>query len=330
MCQLRYILTIGILGLSSCAVGTLPDYVAEDANPSVHINLKNCGNGVVDLGEECDCGPVAQKCREDSCCQTNCQFKLHAQCSSREPCCDENCKFKSKGSVCQIATHDCGISEYCSGDRGSCSATSYKRNGANCVGEFGRGICIAGLCKSFDQPCQDSWRTSSESEPMRDSSKCGSGYICVNQSCTAVREFVSTRNSCPKGNNGLECSGQGECTTNYHCHCFPGWRDSNCSVKDNSNGSKINEEKPGIVKGLGPEQRDSTSNTTALVMGLVSCVIIVSVIFVAMAVRYLPSRPPKDDSIVYPPPDQSEHADQNNHHHDRPILPSGEPQNHVS
>lgn len=149
----------------------------------------------------------------------------------------------------------------------------------------------------------------------------------MNHSCNSVREFVNGV-SCPKGNNGKECSGQGECTTTYQCHCDPGWKGQNCSVKDDGNSSKFNEEKPGIVKGMGPEQRDSTSNTTALVGGLVTFVLIVSVFFVAMAFRYLPSRPPKEDSAVYPPHQQDSAPDPERNHQERSPPIDGEVHNH--
>jgi hypothetical protein len=108
-------------------------------------------------------------------------------------------------------------------------------------------------------------------------------------------------NGCPRGVGGLECSGQGECTTSYHCHCGPGWRGYDCATKIDVSISKIDIDRPGKIKGVGPEQRDSTSNTTALVGGLVTFVIVVSIMFVVMAFRYLPARIPKDDRVTYPP-----------------------------
>jgi len=123
--------------------------------------------------------------------------------------------------------------------------------------------------------------------------------ICLNQTCVQIKDLVNGH-GCPKSSAGLECFGRGECTASYHCHCIPGWAGHDCSAKLDTNSTKSNPEKPGIVKGQGPEQRDSKSNTTALVGGLVGFVIVVSVIFVVMAFRYLPARIPKDDSPIYP------------------------------
>ena len=60
-------------------------------------NRVNCGNGVVDQGEECDCGTIAQ-CDNSCCDPITCQFKRQAECASGE-CCDvikckvRTCKF---------------------------------------------------------------------------------------------------------------------------------------------------------------------------------------------------------------------------------------------
>jgi len=52
---------------------------------------RNCGNSIVDPGEECDCGTIAQ-CDNSCCDPITCQLKQKAECAAGE-CCDViNCK----------------------------------------------------------------------------------------------------------------------------------------------------------------------------------------------------------------------------------------------
>ncbi|XP_070566057.1 disintegrin and metalloproteinase domain-containing protein 22-like isoform X3 [Ptychodera flava] len=53
-----------------------------------------CGNGIVESGEECDCG-TDEECTGNSCCSTDCMFPPGAVCAHGECC--QNCKFKASG-----------------------------------------------------------------------------------------------------------------------------------------------------------------------------------------------------------------------------------------
>ena len=53
----------------------------------------NCGNGIVDPGEQCDCGTIDQ-CDNSCCDPITCRLKRDAECASGE-CCDViNCKVR--------------------------------------------------------------------------------------------------------------------------------------------------------------------------------------------------------------------------------------------
>jgi len=108
-----------------------------------------CGNGVLEHGEECDCGSAAE-CAKDPCCNgKTCKLMARAQCryglaiswiscelrstnctntvslvccmghSNLQDCCDK-CLFRPSTFVCREATSGCDVVEMCSGKSGKC------------------------------------------------------------------------------------------------------------------------------------------------------------------------------------------------------------------
>ena len=142
----------------------------------------SCGNGIIDDGEECDCGT---QCSPNSCCSpVTCRLKADAQCESG-PCCD-NCKvrlmhffFRGKyinvkcllllmlqflpaNTICRGATNECDLSEVCNGYTSQCPADIFYKNGSPCPG----GYCFNGRCPSRDDQCTGIWgRKASRADP---------------------------------------------------------------------------------------------------------------------------------------------------------------------
>lgn len=82
-----------------------------------------CGNGIVEPGEDCDCGGPTG-CGSNSCCDPNtCKFVGTAVCDpSNEDCCTNQCQFASNGTVCRASTGSCDPEEVCTGTAASCPA----------------------------------------------------------------------------------------------------------------------------------------------------------------------------------------------------------------
>nr|XP_045596675.1 uncharacterized protein LOC123757229 [Procambarus clarkii]XP_045596676.1 uncharacterized protein LOC123757229 [Procambarus clarkii]XP_045596677.1 uncharacterized protein LOC123757229 [Procambarus clarkii] len=125
--------------------------------PSKLFSGNSCGNGVVEEGEECDCGP-ADYCENPCCISDTCKFVTNATCATG-PCCDtKTCTPKPTWTVCRDATADCDIPEYCSGTSEYCPPDIVEKDGTYCRG--GKGHCYKGECGSHEGRCQQVWGAS--------------------------------------------------------------------------------------------------------------------------------------------------------------------------
>ncbi|XP_041970405.1 uncharacterized protein LOC121726859 [Aricia agestis] len=107
-----------------------------------------CGNGVVEEGEECDCG-WASECT-DVCCRPQaarphykpCTLTEHSVCSpSQGPCCTSSCTLKF-GDKCR-ADNGCRDAAHCDGRRAACPASRHKPNRTRCDRDL---VCYMGEC----------------------------------------------------------------------------------------------------------------------------------------------------------------------------------------
>jgi len=117
------------------------------------INGAQCGNGIVETGEQCDCGS-AEECGDNPCCDPGtCQFRGNAVCDDSNEACCSSCQFAAASTVCRASRGPCDLQEVCSGSSGSCPTDAYEPNGQTC-GENSNQFCAQGLCTSRDLQCQ--------------------------------------------------------------------------------------------------------------------------------------------------------------------------------
>ncbi|XP_060526356.1 disintegrin and metalloproteinase domain-containing protein 10 [Cylas formicarius] len=109
-----------------------------------------CGNGVVEEGEECDCG-WEEDCR-DQCCfpmrryppldEPPCRLTPRSICSpSQGPCCTADCQVKF-GDKCRD-DNGCRDESFCNGKEPQCPPSINKPNRTICNKEF---VCFMGEC----------------------------------------------------------------------------------------------------------------------------------------------------------------------------------------
>jgi hypothetical protein len=120
----------GVTKFSPCSIGNICSALGRNsvkstcfvANKDITtITGSQCGNGIVEAGEECDCGGISG-CGNNTCCNpTTCKLTTNSQCDpSNEDCCTSSCKFAGAGAVCRPSTGVCDPQETCSGTNATC------------------------------------------------------------------------------------------------------------------------------------------------------------------------------------------------------------------
>ncbi|XP_053138889.1 disintegrin and metalloproteinase domain-containing protein 20-like [Hemicordylus capensis] len=110
--------------------------------------LKNCGNKVVESGEQCDCGSDFH-CESDACCQSNCMLRSGANCAFGKCC--SNCQFLPAGTICRERMNICDLPEYCTGISEWCPEDVYVQDGAPCLAGA---YCYHGKCSTHNEQCK--------------------------------------------------------------------------------------------------------------------------------------------------------------------------------
>ncbi|XP_075971481.1 disintegrin and metalloproteinase domain-containing protein 10-like isoform X2 [Anticarsia gemmatalis] len=151
---------------SSCSIGNISqvlDAVRDGRKRNCLTTSEGafCGNKIVEVGEECDCGYDEAECY-DRCCYPRvismyereknitakgCTRKAHTQCSPSEgPCCHPGtCQFipAHRNYTCKEET-ECSHTALCSGHSAECPAQKNKQGLTSC--NNGTKICIQGEC----------------------------------------------------------------------------------------------------------------------------------------------------------------------------------------
>ncbi|XWW94659.1 hypothetical protein V2A60_002604 [Cordyceps javanica] len=167
-----------------------------------------CGNGVVDAGEDCDCGGP-EGCGDNACCNaTTCRFTQDAVCDpSTQRCCTAQCRLAGAGQVCRESVGLCDPQETCGGDSADCPRDEQLPDGQACGDEAGL-TCATGMCTSRATQCSALLTSNNSTETVRT----GSGDNVTAQACSETGCQLNCMQVSGGGDGGLASpDGAGTC-----------------------------------------------------------------------------------------------------------------------
>jgi len=126
-------------------MGYTLDYVVKSNNFCFQAsNASICGNGIVESGEQCDCG---QTPCQDKCCNSNCKLTAGSSCSpSQGSCCESDCSYSQTTKTCSAQT-DCQSSILCTGSSAVCPSVGISNISPNLTAcNSGTQVCLGGQC----------------------------------------------------------------------------------------------------------------------------------------------------------------------------------------
>ncbi|KAI9820074.1 MAG: hypothetical protein M1826_000960 [Phylliscum demangeonii] len=156
----------GISAFSACSIGNICSAIGRNSvktdclsvNKGVTtITGNQCGNGIVEAGEDCDCGGD-ESCAANRCCDgKTCKFKGGAVCDDANEDCCQRCQYAAASQVCRPSTGECDPAETCSGTGPNCPPDQGKPDGSRCGNSTSTSsglVCSSGHCTSRDRQCQ--------------------------------------------------------------------------------------------------------------------------------------------------------------------------------
>ena len=126
--------------------------------PSHSVGQTECGNGILEENEVCDCGSPSE-CIDPYCNVNTCQLIAGADCSlSQGPCCTDQCQIASASTICRQPISNCDYVELCTGNSVQCPEDQHYLDGGHCVDKFGlSAYCFSGDCPTHESQCQATW-----------------------------------------------------------------------------------------------------------------------------------------------------------------------------
>lgn len=150
--------------------------LSEEDVPAISNITAQCGNGILEEGEDCDCGGTSScESVEDSCCDPKtCRFVEKAVCDPlHHDCCTDQCQPTSRGLVCRRSKGACDPVELCDGTSTTCPLDVIRQDGEACEDHGVANLaCASGVCTSRDLQCQQRFPGNNDTMKHCDSNSC--------------------------------------------------------------------------------------------------------------------------------------------------------------
>ncbi|XP_062417754.1 disintegrin and metalloproteinase domain-containing protein 10 isoform X2 [Pungitius pungitius] len=143
---------------SICSIRNISAVLTKKRNDCfVESGQPICGNGLVEEGEECDCG-YSDQCKDPCCYNANegegkkCKLQPGKICSpSQGPCCTPECGYKRTSDKCRVES-ECAQEGRCNGATAQCPTSEPKANFTSCHRETQvclNGVCSGSICEKY-------------------------------------------------------------------------------------------------------------------------------------------------------------------------------------
>ncbi|KAM4624254.1 disintegrin and metalloproteinase domain-containing protein 9 isoform 2-T2 [Polymixia lowei] len=113
------------------------------------VGIVECGNGLLEKGEQCDCG-TPEECRDKCCDAATCKLTPGSACA-QGGCCND-CQIRVAGTPCRESSNACDLPEFCNGTSGFCPEDFYVMDGLPC--ENNAAYCYEGRCQTYEFQCK--------------------------------------------------------------------------------------------------------------------------------------------------------------------------------
>ena len=231
----------GITRFSACTIGNVCSFLGRSPQRGSCLSSNRglrtftgsqCGNGIVEDGEECDCGG-SENCAGNPCCNPQtCKFTTGSQCDfANDECCTRQCTFQSQGTVCRSSTGPCDPQETCTGTSALCPPDQSAPDGQTCsLPGASNLVCASGRCTSRDLQCKTMMGAALGSNDT---------YSCSNRGCivSCKSPTIPAEWNCANMGqqfflDGTPCQGGGKCRAG-NCQDTSVWKEIVEWINDN-------------------------------------------------------------------------------------------------
>ena len=220
---------------STCSATYFNDYVANFDltclynEPTTAYGDRSCGDGLLQPGEECDCGGPDCSSSDPCCDGTKCLLKSFVtfdgttyapKCSSRQACCTSKCLIEPPTHKCRPSQGQCDLDEFCDGENANCPRDVMLGSGHSCINTLGmKGNCYLGGCNSFDASCRelgikykgvDTYRGCPDQAKLNKGNFCGYQYCLPSPGAASCETFLVGGVATPMS-DGVYCGLGSQC-----------------------------------------------------------------------------------------------------------------------